>query len=95
MLKGWYKPLGVVLGGILCIQLSAFAAEKETKKSSAPAKKTTETSSKKETSVPKEKEAAPAKQEDDSKKVLATVNGENISQKDVNQMLSRSEEHTS
>ena len=39
MLKGWYKPLGVVLGGILCIQLSAFAAEKETKKSSAPAKK--------------------------------------------------------
>ena len=89
MLKGWYKPLGVVLGGILCIQLSAFAAEKETKKSSAPAKKTTETSSKKETSVPKEKEAAPAKQEDDSKKVLATVNGENISQKDVNQMLSR------
>src|SRR3990167_4452584 len=89
MLKGWNKPLRVVLGGILCIQLSAFAAEKETKKSSAPAKKTTETSSKKETSVPKEKEAAPAKQEDDSKKVLATVNGENISQKDVNQMLSR------
>ena len=31
MLRGWYKPLGVVLGGILCIQLSAFAAEKETK----------------------------------------------------------------
>src|SRR3990167_6161695 len=89
MLKGWYKPLGVVLGGILCIQLSAFAAEKETKKSSEPAKKTTETSSKKETSVSKEKEAAPAKQEDDSKKVLATVNGENISQQDVNQMLSR------
>ena len=47
MLKGWYKPLGVVLGGILCIQLSAFAAEKETKKSSAPAKKTTEKSPKK------------------------------------------------
>ena len=89
MLKGWYKPLGVVLGGILCIQLSAFAAEKETKKSSEPAKKTTETSSRKEDSVSKEKEAAPAKQEDDSKKVLATVNGENISQKDVNQMLSR------
>ena len=89
MLRGWYKPLGVVLGGILCIQLSAFAAEKETKKSSAPAKKTTETSSKKETTVSKEKEAAPAKQEDDSKKVVATVNGENISQKDVDQMLSR------
>jgi len=89
MLKGWYKPLGVVLGGILCIQLSAFAAEKETKKSSEPAKKTTETSSRKEDSVSKEKEAAPAKQEDDSKKVLATVNGENISQQDVNQMLSR------
>src|SRR3989304_1513459 len=82
MLKGWYKPLGVVLGGILCIQLSAFAAEKEPKK-------TTETSSRKEDSVSKEKEAAPAKQEDDSKKVLATVNGENISQQDVNQMLSR------
>ena len=89
MLKGWYKPLGVVFGGILCIQLSAFAAEKETKKSSEPAKKTTETSSRKEDSVSKEKEAAPAKQEDDSKKVLATVNGENISQQDVNQMLSR------
>ena len=39
MLRGWYRPLGVVLGGILCIQLSAFAAEKETKKSSEPAKK--------------------------------------------------------
>ncbi|HHT9145122.1 MAG: peptidylprolyl isomerase [Candidatus Brocadiaceae bacterium] len=89
MLKGWYKPLGVVLGGILCIQLSAFAAEKETKKSSVPAKKTTETSSKKETTASKEKEAAPAKQEDDSKKVLATVNGENVSQEDVNQMLNR------
>mgnify|MGYP001589970601 CR=1 FL=1 len=89
MLRGWYKPLGVVLGGILCVQLSAFAAEKETKKSSVPAKKTTETSSKKETTVSKEKEAAPAKQEDDSKKVVATVNGENISQKDVDQMLSR------
>ncbi len=89
MLKGWYKPLGVVLGGILCIQLSAFAAEKETKKSSEPVKKTTEASSKKETSVSKEKETAPAKQEDDSNKVLATVNGENISQTEVNQMLSR------
>ncbi len=89
MLKGWYKPLGVVLGGILCIQLSAFAAEKETKKSSAPAKKTTEKSPKKDTTVAKGKETAPAKQEDDSKKVLATVNGENISQEDVNQMLNR------
>jgi len=89
MLKGWHKPLGVVLGGILCIQLSAFAAEKETKKSSAPAKKTTEKSPKKETTVAKGKEEAPAKQEDDSKKVLATVNGENVSQEDVNQMLNR------
>src|SRR3989304_8650813 len=70
MLKGWHKPLGVVLGGILCIQLSAFAAEKET-------------------TVAKGKEEAPAKQEDDSKKVLATVNGENVSQEDVNQMLNR------
>src|SRR3990172_557359 len=89
MLKGWYKPLGVILGGILCIQLNAFAAEKETKKSSAPAKKTTEKSPKKETTVAKGKEEAPAKQEDDSKKVLATVNGENVSQEDVNQMLNR------
>ena len=89
MLKGWHKPLGVVLGGILCIQLSAFAAEKETKKSSAPAKKTTEKSPKKETTVAKGKEEAPAKQEDNSKKVLATVNGENVSQEDVNQMLNR------
>ncbi|MDO8142416.1 MAG: hypothetical protein Q6358_13030, partial [Candidatus Brocadiales bacterium] len=61
MLKGLYKPLGIVLGGILCIQLSVFAAEKETKKSSAPAKKNTETSPKKEAAVSKEKEAAPAK----------------------------------
>src|SRR3990167_3202804 len=91
MLRGWYKPLGVVLGGILCIQLSAFAAdEKDAKKSSEPARKAAKAASKKDdTSVPKEKEAAPAKQEDDSKKVVATVYGENISQKEVNQMLSR------
>src|SRR3990167_2294107 len=91
MLRGWYKPLGVVLGGILCIQLSAFAAdEKDAKKSSEPARKAAKAASKKDdTSVPKKEEAAPAKQEDDSKKVVATVNGENISQKEVNQMLSR------
>src|SRR3989338_9055690 len=91
MLRGWYKPLGVVLGGILCIQLSAFAAdEKDAKKSSEPARKAAKAASKKDdTSVPKKEEAAPAKQEDDSKKVVATVNGENISQKEVNQMLNR------
>lgn len=92
MLKVLYKPLGIVLGGILCIQLSVFAAEKETKKPSAPAKKTAEKSPKKETApaVSKGKDAAaPAKQENDAKKVLATVNGEDITQADVNQMLSR------
>ncbi|MBI5679022.1 MAG: SurA N-terminal domain-containing protein, partial [Planctomycetes bacterium] len=84
------KPIGIVLAGILCIYLDGFAAEKDAKKSSEPAKKAAKAASKKEdTSVPKKEEAAPAKQEDDSKKVVATVNGENISQQDVNQMLNR------
>jgi len=83
------KPIGIVLAGILCIYLDGFAAEKDAKKSSEPAKKAAKAASKKEAAVPKKEEAAPAKQEDDSKKVVATVNGENISQQDVNQMLSR------
>jgi len=83
------KPIGIVLAGILCIYLDGFAAEKDTKKSSEPAKKAAKAASKKEAAAPKKEEAAPAKQEDDSKKVVATVNGENISQQDVNQMLSR------
>ena len=83
------KPIGIVLAGILCIYLDGFAAEKDAKKSSEPAKKAAKAASKKEVAVPKKEEAAPAKQEDDSKKVVATVNGENISQQDVNQMLSR------
>lgn len=96
MLRGFFKPMGIVLGGILCIYLSAFAAETDTKKPSASEKKTSEPSKKKEAAAPKPKEAAapkpkeaaPAKQIDENK-VLATVNGENISQKDVNQILSR------
>lgn len=84
------KPIGIVLAGILCIYLDGFADEKDAKKSSEPARKAAKAASKKDdTSVPKKEEAAPAKQEDDSKKVVATVNGENISQQDVNQMLSR------
>ena len=83
------KPIGIVLAGILCIYLDGFAAEKDAKKSSEPAKKAAKAASKKEAAVPKKEEAAPAKQEDDSKKVVATVNGENISQQDVNQMLNR------
>ncbi len=70
MVRGCIKPLGILLGGILCIHLSAFAAETDTKKSSAPAKKT----------------KAEAK---DPSKVLATVNGENICQKDVDQIFNR------
>src|SRR4030067_2941489 len=83
------KPIGIVLAGILCIYLDGVAAEKDAKKSSEPAKKAAKAASKKEAAVPKKEEAAPAKQEDDSKKVVATVNGENISQQDVNQMLRR------
>ena len=83
------KPIGIVLAGILCIYLDGFAAEKDAKKSSEPAKKAAKAASKKEAAVPKKEEAAPAKQEDDSKKVVATVNGENISQTEVNQMLGR------
>src|SRR3989338_6069196 len=84
------KPIGIVLAGILCFYLDGFAAEKDAKKTSEPAKKDAKAASKKDdTSVPKKEEATPTKQEDDSKKVVATVNGENISQKEVNQMLSR------
>lgn len=96
MFKGFVKPLGFVLGGIICIHLSAFAAETDTKKPSAPPKKAkaapkTETKSeaKTEAGEPKPKEEAPGKQTDDANKVLATVNGENIIQKDVNQILVR------
>ena len=84
------KPIGIVLAGILCFYLDGFAAEKDAKKTSEPAKKDAKAASKKDdTSVPKKEEATPAKQEDDSKRVVATVNGENISQKEVNQMLNR------
>lgn len=103
MLRKVIKPLGVVLAGILCIHLNASAAEKDAKKSSEPAKKAAkaapkkegapakqkEATAKKEAAAPKKEEAAPAKQESDPNKVLATVNGENICQKDADQILSR------
>ena len=96
MLRGLVRPIGFILGGILCIHLSAFAAETDTKKPSEPTKKAkaapkveAKSEAKAETNEPKQKEAAPSKQTDDSKKILATVNGENISQKDVNQILTR------
>src|SRR3990172_2156907 len=99
MLRGFIKPLGIVLCGILCIHLSASAAETDTKKA-ATEKKTAKKESKKETKQPEtssgkstpsavQAETSSVKQEDDSKKVLATVNGENISQEDMNQMLNR------
>ncbi len=95
MLRKVIKPLGVVLAGILCIHLNASAAEKDAKKSSEPAKKAAKAAPKKEGAPAKQKEAAankeaaPAKQESDPNKVLATVNGENICQKDADQILSR------
>ncbi|MDG6027058.1 MAG: hypothetical protein E3K40_10220 [Candidatus Brocadia sp.] len=101
MLKGCIKPLGIVLGGILCIQVSAFAAETDAKKTSAPAKEvnpapkteakaeTPKGEAKAEVKESKPKEAAPVKKEQDPNKVLATVNGENIIQKDVTQVISR------
>lgn len=101
MLKGCIKPLGIVLGGILCIQVSAFTAETDAKKTSAPAKEvnpapkteakaeTPKGEAKAEVKESKPKEAAPVKKEQDPNKVLATVNGENIIQKDVTQVISR------
>ncbi|HHT9111234.1 MAG TPA: peptidylprolyl isomerase [Candidatus Brocadiaceae bacterium] len=106
MLKGFVKPVGIVLGGILCIHVSVFAAESDTKKAPEPVKKAVEAPTKnaapasapapkpteaaKETATAKPKEVTPApKQEEDPNKVLATVNGENIIQKDVNQIIGR------
>lgn len=92
MIKGFTRQMGIVMSGILCIHLSVFAAETDTKKPSASAKKTTE-SPKKEASASKQKEAAPAKKEKDankdSNKVAATVNGEAITQGEVNKILNR------
>lgn len=105
MLKGCMKPLGMVLGGILCIQAGAFAAETDAKKTSVPVKEekpVTKTESKaaakvetpkgeakNEVKESKPKEAAAGTKEQDPNKVLATVNGENIIQKDVNHIISR------
>lgn len=91
MLRGFVKPIGIVLGGILCIHLSTFAAETDTKKS-APAKKSKaapKTEAKTEANEPKQKDATPKNQESDPNKVLATVNGENISQGEVDKILNR------
>lgn len=84
----------------MCIHLNASAAETDTKKPPAPAKKEkaapkAETKNeaksevKAEATEPKSKAAAPGKQQEDPNKILATVNGENIVQKDVNQIFSR------
>ena len=102
MLKGFIKPVGIIFSGILCIHLSAFAAGTDTTKSSEPAKKAAEVTPKKEAATPKQPEAAPKKEasapkqkeatpskQDDSKTILATVNGENITQQDVNQTLNK------
>lgn len=92
MLRGCVKPLGIILGGILCLHLSAFAAETDAQKPSSPPKKAKaapKAEAKAVANEPKPKEAAPVKKEDDSNKILATVNGENINQKDVNLILTR------
>ncbi len=114
MLKGFIKPIGIVLSGILCVQLSVFAAETETKKpkksKSAPkteakAEAQTAAKAKPETKPEAAVEAKPeaksetkaaagagtaeAKKEDGDGKVLATVNGENIYQKEVDKVLKR------
>lgn len=109
MLKGCSKSFGIVLSGILCLQLSAFAAETDAKKPSAPTKEAksepkietkteakagtpkveTKSDTKAEAKESKPKGAAPTVKEQDPNKVLATVNGENILQKDVNQIISR------
>lgn len=81
------KPVGIVLGGILCIHMSIFAAETDTKKPATPPKKA-KAAPKAKTDEQKEA-AAPKKQEGDSNKVLATVNGENVSQAEVDHILSR------
>lgn len=109
MLKGLIKPVGIVLGGILCIHLSASAAETDVKKA-APAKKA-KANQKNKDAAPKEasgetkpkedapkaeakesqpkEAAAPGKQENDPNKVLATVNGENVTQGEVDQIFSK------
>ena len=112
MLRGFIKPIGFVLSGILCVQLSVFAAETETKKpkksKSAPkteAKAEAQTEAKAETKPEAAVEAKPeaktetkavagvgttgTKQEDSTSTVLATVNGENIYQKEVDKVLKR------
>ncbi|TVL99258.1 MAG: hypothetical protein CV087_18720 [Candidatus Brocadia sp. WS118] len=105
MLKGCMKPLGIILGGILCIQISAFTAETDTKKASTPAKEvkpvqktemkaeakveTPKGETKAEVKESKPKETASGIKEQDPNKILATVNGENIIQKDVNHIISR------
>lgn len=87
MLRGLVKPIGIVLGGILCIHLSVSAAETDTKKPSAPPIKA-KAAPKAKAGEPKEA-ASSGKQEGDSSKVLATVNGENICQQDVDHILGR------
>lgn len=100
MLRGCVKPLGIILGGILCIHLSTYAAETYAPKPSSPqtspqknAKAAPKAEAKSEAKTVanelKPKEAVPVKKEENSNKILATVNGENIDQKDVNLILTR------
>lgn len=101
MLKGFIKPVGFVLSGILCVQLCVFAAETETKKpkkskSKTEAKPSVATEAQPEAKPPAVAEAKPegkpaaeAKQAAGDDKVVATVNGENIYQKEVDKVLHR------
>jgi parvulin-like peptidyl-prolyl isomerase len=66
MLKRFTKSIGIVLGGILCIQMNAFTAGTDAANSYTVAIKTATKG-----------------------KVLATVNGESITQDEVNEILYR------
>jgi len=91
MVKAFVVPAKIILGGIVFFNLSVFAAEKNTNKADVPAKKakTTEASSGEKADESKKKDAAAGKHNEDLKKILAVVNGENISQQDVSKILKR------
>ncbi|HJW85606.1 MAG TPA: peptidylprolyl isomerase [Candidatus Brocadiaceae bacterium] len=107
MLKGFIKPVGFVLSGILCVQLSVFAEDAGTKKpkksKSAPkteAQTDVKAEAKPEAKPPAAAEANPeakaetmpaaeAKKAEGDGKVVATVNGENIYQNEVDKVLHR------
>lgn len=95
MIRGFVTPVKVIVGGIMCFNFSVFAAEIDTTKTTVLVKKTAEAPAEKGAEGSGQKNAASGKQDDDSKKIVATVNGENISQKDVDKVLKRFENQIS